>query len=122
MLKVSHTGGPGGWRGLIKDGRDVVWSCPHNHGNRDQDTDKTAARPCAGLVLSALIDRNKFVADTDGLRRWAGLVHNAQHARHAMWSAQRRDWALAQADDLHAALWHPLSLHYRGDLCVVEAA
>jgi hypothetical protein len=33
--RASHTGGPGAWTGVIRDGKQIVWACPHRHRNRD---------------------------------------------------------------------------------------
>lgn len=49
--RATYGGGAGAWRGVIRDGDTVVWTCPHHHRNRDAGRD-TAAIQCARLYLA----------------------------------------------------------------------
>jgi hypothetical protein len=48
MLRISYTGGPGAWEGVVRDDAgDVVISCGHKHPNRDSATTyRSAAMRC----------------------------------------------------------------------------
>ena len=112
-LRVSHTGGPGSWRGLIKRGKETVWRCDHAHPNRDDDAGHTAALPCASLVLSALLDPDKFKRDTETMLS-AGCSVGGPQAAYAMRRfvvyVERRRWAIQQAEALQASMGRPVEV------------
>jgi hypothetical protein len=64
--RPSHTGGPGAWVGVVREGRKVVWTCPHRHGNRDAGN---SAYQCVRLYMRAP-DRWQELED----QRVAGLL------------------------------------------------
>ena len=49
-MRATYTGGPGNWKGAIRDGKELVWVCPHIHRNRDHGYE-VAAQVCARLYL-----------------------------------------------------------------------
>jgi hypothetical protein len=51
--RASYTGTSGLWHGAVKVGKDVVWTCPHTHRNRDQST-RTNGRAACDCASSAL--------------------------------------------------------------------
>lgn len=48
---ASYAGGPGAWRGVVKEDGAVVWTCPHVHRNRDYGRE-VSARHCAQAYLA----------------------------------------------------------------------
>lgn len=102
MLRASVTGRPRCWTGVIRDGRKVVWSCGHQHPNRDQQS-MTNGRPayeCSNMVLFAVEHRD------DAMRRLAAMERSYPHLyareHHAHVEKSRR--ALEIADSIRAAL------------------
>jgi hypothetical protein len=69
ILRVSHRGGPGGYMGVIKEGKRVVWECGHWHHNRNQSTytNGESATACAGLMMALVRDP----AYLNTMRKWA---------------------------------------------------
>lgn len=109
-LRVSHGGGPGSWQGVIRRGRQIVWTCPHSHSNRDDDGASSAARPCAALVLEALVDREKAVKTLVAVRESSIATHYRYEwmVKRHLWSIQRREWALAEADTVRGSMLGPV--------------
>lgn len=106
-LRISYTGGPGSWRGIIKRGKEIVWRCSHTHPNRDEDAAHTAARPCASAVLDALLDPERFQRTTEAMERagcGVGGPLAAECARRFAWNLERRRWAMEQAEVLRSGL------------------
>lgn len=103
-LRASHTGGPGGYIGLIVLDRVEIWRCPHKHANRDTDAAHTAARPCAAHVLAALVDPGKTQRHIDAM--CSGMPHfqNAWQVKEWQWTIERYRWALGVATDLRATI------------------
>lgn len=57
-LKSGHTGSyHGNWKGVIRDGRKVIWTCAHSHANRDISSLSAgvSARSCASSVLDLVL-------------------------------------------------------------------
>lgn len=112
-LRVSHTGGPGAWRGLIKRGNDVLWRCDHTHPNRDEDAAHTAALPCARTVLEALAEPERFMRTTEAMQRSGCGVAGplaAECARRFAWYLERRKWAAEQASKIRISAGLPPSV------------
>jgi len=53
-LKASYKGSSGHWKGVIKLDGKIIWTCSHDHPNRDETTSRsrTAAGPCARQELA----------------------------------------------------------------------
>jgi len=99
-LRVSHAGGPGRWRGAIRVGERVVWTCPHSHRNRDYSSGgRTAARECAGYVLEAVADPDRAVRMLAACEVYAGSLEasRADVVESARRSVADRRWALEVA-------------------------
>lgn len=92
-LRVSHTGGPGCWRGRVMFGKRAIWTCPHVHGNRDQTTytGGLSARSCASMVVALLTDP-EYAAR---MRKWAAMTNHDPRATLAQ---------LAELEPVAAAL------------------
>lgn len=50
MKRATYTGTSGAYRGAIRDGKELVWECPHRHRNRDAGD---SAHNCARSYLRA---------------------------------------------------------------------
>lgn len=99
-LKISHTGQPGAYVGLIKRGNEIVWRCPHKHANRDQDTKHTAARSCASLVLLACTDPDRMQRTINSMRNGAPHFQYAWQSCEWLRNIERHEWALATAKEI----------------------
>lgn len=104
-LRVSHVCTGSGYVGLIKRGKEVVWRCPHVHKNRDQDAAHTAARPCAALVLRALLEPERAREFIKKIQRAAPHFQHAWQAKEWAWTIQRHEWALATADEIRGTVF-----------------
>jgi len=104
-LRVSYLGGPGSWIGAIRRGRQVVWSCPHSHGNRDQSTSvNSSAHECANYVHEALTQPEKAADVLAALRKWhPSHVGNVDVSRQHLRAIALREWAQEMANTLRAA-------------------
>jgi hypothetical protein len=50
MKRVTYSGTSGAYRGVIRDGKEVIWECPHFHRNRDVGH---SAQNCARMYLNS---------------------------------------------------------------------
>ena len=101
QLHVGHKGTPGNYVGLIKCGKQVIWTCPHRHHNRDADTTyNTAARACAGRVLTALNDIERAQLHLRTLYTATPVFHTEQQAREWRIAIDRQEWAVATATEI----------------------
>ena len=57
-MRATYTGGPGNWKGAIRDGKGLVWVCPHIHRNRDAGREESA-RQCSHRYLHNPADWEK---------------------------------------------------------------
>lgn len=103
MACATYTGRSGLWHGAIKAGKKVVWTCGHNHRNRDQGS-KFAGRSACGCAKSALA----YAVMTDGelaVRRSEIDAYNRQR-----WSSMAPmppmdiEFELSQRDAIRSAL------------------
>jgi hypothetical protein len=107
-LCVGTTARSGGtWSGVIRQGRTVIWTCPHRHINRDIETAFNAARPCATAVLEAIHEPEAAQRMIAALGRSIPNFQSPQQkqqweVRHREWQEafERRRWALGVADAL----------------------
>lgn len=110
-LRVSHTGGPGAWVGLIKRGKEIVWRCPHKHPNRNEETTyNTAATRCAAVVLDAINDPSKTRRSIEAMRNGYPTVVGVNASQmFAQWqhAIRRYEWALEQAAALANTVGQP---------------
>jgi hypothetical protein len=103
--RATYTGTSQAWKGAIKLGSRVVWTCEHRHHNRDQGgvTWGTAACGCARSVLAVAL---KSDADIERLK--SDLIN---YNRGCMGSIPRPMWKLdyelSVRDEVRAALGYP---------------
>lgn len=91
-LRAGVKGNPGCYHGVIRNGKRIVWQCPHKHINRDETSSvNVSARRCANAVLGALRD------DDDQIRRFNLWLSRVQFRFSWEQSVAFRDLAILEA-------------------------
>lgn len=104
-LVAGVSGKAGNWTGVIRQGKHIVWSCPHSHNNRHETSgyNPISAYTCASHVLNALLRPDS----TKIYEQWLNGAYftRSWQAQHANLILKLHRWADAQVEGLRAAIY-----------------
>lgn len=101
--RATYTGRNGLWHGAIKVGAKVVWTCPHNHRNRDHGShiNGRAASACSASAL-----RYALMTDEELAAKRAEIEQCNRHAFSSMSPVRpmQIDFELSVRDEIRRAI------------------
>lgn len=98
-FKAGHTGGPGGWRGVLRLNGRIVWTCPHVHRNRDHSSlSEWSARSCSYLMLDLILRGEEVIRL---MRQYANTSYN--YGARSQADLERAQSFMPKAVELRAA-------------------
>lgn len=100
QARATYTGRNGLWHGAIKVGGKVVWTCGHNHHNRDQGS-RTWGRAACECSKSALRYALMTDAEIEQVKADVRAYMNGGMSPRAPWTI---DFELSAREQIRAAL------------------